>query len=64
MEITKQTFDNKEVAHMTANEELVKYIMELTPEGKEKIIDRLPRVIAQLEEQGIPSHLVYDLLTS
>lgn len=49
---------------MTAKEELVKYIMELTPEEKDIIIDRLPRVIAELEEQGIPSRLVYDLLTS
>lgn len=54
---------HKEVAHMAENEKLVKFIMELTAEEKEKIIDRLPRVIAQLEEQGIPSHLVYTLLT-
>lgn len=51
-----------EVAHMTANEELVNYITELTSEEKETIIDRLPRVIVKLEEQGIPSHLVYTLL--
>lgn len=39
---------------MTANEELVKYIMELTPEKVKLLIDRLPEMLSALEELGLP----------
>lgn len=39
---------------MTANEELVKYITELTPDKLKTLIDRLPQLISELAAQGLP----------
>lgn len=39
---------------MTKVEELVKYISDLTPEQVEKVISRLPQLILELAEQGLP----------
>lgn len=39
---------------MTAQEEMVKYITELTPEKLETLIDRLPQLISELAAQGLP----------
>lgn len=39
---------------MTANEELVKYIMELTPEKVKILTDRFQELISALETQGLP----------
>ena len=41
---------------MTKVEELVKYISDLTPEQVEKVISRLPQLILELAEQGLPVH--------
>lgn len=45
---------NKEEDRMTAQEELEKYITELTPEKLETLIDRLPQLISELAAQGLP----------
>lgn len=42
---------------MTAQEELVKYIQELTPEKLARLTARLPQLISGIEAQGIPISL-------
>ena len=39
---------------MTATDELVKYILNLTPEQVEKIVSQLPRLSSLLEEPSLP----------
>lgn len=39
---------------MTANEELIRYVMELTHEKVKLLTDRLPEILSTLEEFGLP----------
>lgn len=46
---------------MGAKEELTKYISNISEEDMKKIIQRLPELIAKLEAQGLPCHLLREL---
>lgn len=48
---------------MTAKEELLKYITELTQEKVDALIDRLPLLLSELEALGLPVHLIEPLQT-
>lgn len=39
---------------MTAKEELLAYIAELTPNKLDTLIDRLPEMLSELEALGLP----------
>jgi hypothetical protein len=42
--------------NMSAKEELLSFVANLTPEQVEKIINRFPELISALAEQGQPCH--------
>lgn len=42
------------IQSMTPQEELVKYIQELTPEKLDRLTARLPQLISALAAQGLP----------
>ena len=41
---------------MTAKDELLNYILSLSEDKIDKIIDRLPQLIAAVEETSLPLH--------